>query len=99
MCKLYVAWYEVLMSCDLSAHAASDMLVLLSWTTGIYSACVQSNADFTSSPAWGPLLGSIAVLLDLLLDESLRAKSSVQKSALVRARRALRTVSGVFGVT
>ncbi len=86
-----VLW-KVLKSCADSAHAASDMLVLLSWATGIYTACVQSNPNFTSAPAWGPLLGSMAVLLDFLLDEDVKAKSSLQKSALVRTRRALRIV-------
>lgn len=86
-----ILWKVLKFNVD-SAHAASDMLVLLSWATGIYTACVQSNPDFTSAPAWAPLLGSMAVLLDFLLDEDVKAKSSLQKSALVRTRRALRIV-------
>ncbi|PSR76114.1 hypothetical protein PHLCEN_2v8664 [Hermanssonia centrifuga] len=74
-----------------SAYPPSDMLVLLSWACGIYVSCLKCNPDFTSSPAWSPLVGTMAVLLDLLLDKSARVKHAVQKSALVRTRRALRS--------
>ncbi|KAJ3552008.1 hypothetical protein NM688_g4384 [Phlebia brevispora] len=85
-------WHEVhKFSKGPSAHAATDMLVLLSWACGIYTTSVQSNPDFTSSPAWSPLVGSMAILLDFLLDADVKAKPSVVKSALVRTRRALRT--------
>ncbi|KAL4249154.1 TOG domain-containing protein [Abortiporus biennis] len=74
-----------------SSFAASDMLVLLSWSCGIYSTCLRVNADFSKSKAWEPLLTVIASLLDSLLDENTKVKSSIQKSALVRTRRALRS--------
>ncbi|EKM53603.1 uncharacterized protein PHACADRAFT_125439 [Phanerochaete carnosa HHB-10118-sp] len=74
-----------------SAYPPADMLVLLSWCAGIYSVCVEHNPHFTSSVPWSPLVGSMATLLDLILDKANRAKPSVQKGALVRARRALRS--------
>lgn len=69
------------------------MFILLSWCSGIYTICLEHNEHFTSSPAWSPLVGSMATLLDLILDKTNRAKASIQKSALVRTRRALRSVS------
>ncbi|GJE94641.1 ARM repeat-containing protein [Phanerochaete sordida] len=74
-----------------NAYPPADMLVLLSWCTGIYSVCAEHNPHFASSVTWGPLLGSVATLLDLILDKANRAKPTVQKGALVRARRALRS--------
>lgn len=75
-----------------SAHAAADMFVLLSWCCGLYVACLQCNPDFIKSRSWSALLGITATLLELLLDPASRAKKSIQKSALVRTRRALRYV-------
>ena len=69
------------------------MFVLLGWCCGTYSICLEHNENFTSYPAWSPLVGTMAVLLDLILDKTNRAKASIQKSALVRTRRALRSVS------
>ncbi|KAI0800349.1 ARM repeat-containing protein [Fomes fomentarius] len=73
-----------------SAHAAADMFVLLSWCCGLYVACLQCNPDFVKSRSWSALLGITTTLLELLLDPASRAKKSIQKSALVRTRRALR---------
>ncbi|KAI0343486.1 ARM repeat-containing protein [Trametopsis cervina] len=74
-----------------SAYPSADMLVLLSWLCGIYSTCVKYNAEFALSPPWISLVASMATLLDLLLDDSLKTKPNVRKSALVRTRRALRS--------
>ncbi|RDX47550.1 ARM repeat-containing protein [Lentinus brumalis] len=73
-----------------SSHAAADMLVLLSWCCGLYTACLECNPDFPKSPSWTALLGVMASLVDMLLDPSTHSKKSLQKSALVRTRRALR---------
>ncbi|KAI0657693.1 ARM repeat-containing protein [Cubamyces menziesii] len=73
-----------------SSHMAADMFVLLSWCCGLYAACLDSNPDFPQSRAWQVLLGCMASLVDMLLDPATRAKKSLQKSALVRTRRALR---------
>ncbi|KAI0628364.1 ARM repeat-containing protein [Trametes polyzona] len=73
-----------------SSYAAADMFVLLSWCCGLYVACLNSNPDFTTSLAWQVLLGVMASLVEMLLDPATRAKKSLQKSALVRTRRALR---------
>ncbi|KAI0688462.1 ARM repeat-containing protein [Cytidiella melzeri] len=74
-----------------SAYPSTDMLVLLSWLCGIYSTCLNCNPDFASSSSWTLLIGAMATSLDLLLDGSLKTKPSVQKSAVVRSRRALRS--------
>lgn len=68
------------------------MFVLLSWTCHLYSICLQTNPDFTSTQFWRVLTGCLATLLDALLNESTRAKSSMRKGALVRTRRMLRSV-------
>ncbi|EMD33195.1 hypothetical protein CERSUDRAFT_142825 [Gelatoporia subvermispora B] len=73
-----------------SSYASSDMFVLLSWTCGLYVTCVKTNPQLESTPAWEPLIGVMATLVDLLLNEASRAKPSVQKSTMVRTRRALR---------
>lgn len=44
-----------------------------------------------SSDAWRVLTGILAALLDLQLNPSTRSKPTIQKSALVRTRRALRS--------
>ena len=74
------------------------MFVLLSWCCGLYVTCLDCNADFPSNRAWPVLLGIMASLLDMLLDPSTRSKKSLQKSALVRTRRALRHVSSLIVV-
>ena len=75
-----------------SSHAAADMFILLGWSCGIYDVCLSSNPDFTTKPAWDPLVGVLATLIDMLLDKSTRSKASIQKGALTRVRRALRSV-------
>lgn len=75
------------------AHASTDVFVLLSWCCGIYTVCLQCNPEFPSERSWSPLVSTIAALLNLLLDKATKTKPTVQKSALVRTRRALRTVS------
>ncbi|KAI0827665.1 ARM repeat-containing protein [Trametes gibbosa] len=81
-----------------SSHAAADMFVLLSWCCGLYVACLDSNPDFTTSRSWQALLGIMAALAEMLLDPSARSKKSLQKSALVRTRRALRHRPDVLSV-
>ncbi|RPD57344.1 ARM repeat-containing protein [Lentinus tigrinus ALCF2SS1-7] len=73
-----------------SSHAAADMFVLLNWCCGLYVACLECNPDFPQSRCWTALLGIMASLVDMILDPSTRSKKSLQKSARVRTRRALR---------
>ncbi|KAI0710312.1 ARM repeat-containing protein [Cerioporus squamosus] len=73
-----------------SSYAAADMFVLLSWCCGLYVACLECNPDFSKSRSWTTLLGVMASLVDMLLDPTTHSKKSLQKSTLVRTRRALR---------
>ncbi|KAF8911690.1 armadillo-type protein [Gymnopilus junonius] len=72
------------------SYAPSDLFVLLSWSCGLYTICVKHNPHFPASSSWRVLVGSLAVLLDMLT-ESTKAKFSLKKGSLVRTRRALRT--------
>lgn len=74
-----------------SSHAPSDLFVLLSWTCGLYTTCVRSDPDFVESNSWRVVIGSMAMLLDMLLVSSI-AKPSLKHGGLVRTRRALRSV-------
>ncbi|KAF8161530.1 armadillo-type protein [Crassisporium funariophilum] len=74
------------------SYAPSDLFVLLSWSCGLYTICAKHNPQFTSSNSWKLLIGSMAILLDMVT-ESTKAKPSLKKGALVRTRRALRSVS------
>ena len=76
---------------DFSSHAPADIFVLLSWTCGLYTACVRSDPDFVESTSWRVVIGSMAMLLDMLLVSS-NAKPSLKHGGLVRTRRALRSV-------
>ncbi|KAJ3828802.1 translational activator GCN1 [Lentinula raphanica] len=73
-----------------SSYAPSNLFVLLEWCSGLYTVCLEANPQFTESPAWKSLVGSIAILLDMIC-ESDRAKPSLKNGALVRVRRALRS--------
>jgi len=74
-----------------SSYAPSDLFVLLSWSCGLYTVSVKHNPQFTSSSSWKVLIGSMATLLDMVA-ESTKAKPALKKGALVRTRRALRSV-------
>ncbi|TFY63660.1 hypothetical protein EVJ58_g3122 [Rhodofomes roseus] len=74
-----------------SSHAASDMFALLGWCCGIYTVCLSCDDNFPSKSAWEPLIGVIATLIDMILDKSTRSKAPIQKGALTRVRRALRS--------
>ncbi|GBE83943.1 eIF-2-alpha kinase activator GCN1 [Sparassis crispa] len=74
-----------------SSHAAADMFVLLSWCCGLYVTCLKANPNFAGTYAWDKMINVFAMLVDMLLDKSTRVKKSIQKSALVRTRRALRS--------
>jgi hypothetical protein len=76
-----------------SSQSSADIFVLLSWSTSMYSVCLTENDMFAASRSYKILVGVIAVLLNRLLDESLRIKASMRRAALVRTRRALRSVS------
>lgn len=74
-----------------SSYAPSDLFVLLSWSCGLYTVCLKHNSQFTSSDPWKVLVGSMATLLDMIA-ESTKAKPALKKGALVRTRRAIRSV-------
>ncbi|KAG2115671.1 armadillo-type protein [Suillus cothurnatus] len=74
-----------------STYAPADIFVLLSWTCGLYATCLRSSPGFTSSPPWKVLVEIFATLLDIQLNRSTRTKPTMQKSAFVRTRRALRS--------
>ncbi|KAH7908270.1 armadillo-type protein [Hygrophoropsis aurantiaca] len=74
-----------------SSYASADIFVLLSWSCGLYTQCLQISPDFSSSDSWPVLVEILAILLDLQLNQSSRTKPTMQKSALVRTRRALRS--------
>ena len=74
-----------------SSYAAADLFVLLSWSCGLYTTCLSASPDFASSDAWRVLTGILATLLDLQLNPSIHSKPTMQKSAPVRTRRALRS--------
>jgi hypothetical protein len=75
-----------------ASHAAMDIYVLLNWACGLYSTCLKASADFSSTPSWPITVGLIAILLDLLLSPASHVKPTLRKSALTRARRAMRSV-------
>jgi hypothetical protein len=68
------------------------LFVLLNWAYGIYTICVKQNENFPTSPAFKALVGSMALLLDMVLESS-KSKDTLKRGALVRTRRALRSVS------
>ncbi|KAG2121247.1 armadillo-type protein [Suillus clintonianus] len=74
-----------------STYAPADIFVLLSWACGLYTTCLRSSPGFTSSPLWKMLVDIFATLLDMQLNRFTRTKPTMQKSALVRTRRALRS--------
>ena len=76
-----------------SSYAPSDLFVLLSWCCGLYTVCIKHNPYFTSSTSWSALVGSLASVLDMI-SESSKAKPALKHGALVRTRRALRSVCG-----
>ncbi|KAK2463021.1 hypothetical protein APHAL10511_004676 [Amanita phalloides] len=73
-----------------SSYAVADIFVLLSWSCGIYTICVESDNNFITSNPWRSLTVSMAALLDVIFGSG-QAKCSLQKGALVRVRRALRS--------
>ncbi|TFK50812.1 ARM repeat-containing protein [Heliocybe sulcata] len=72
------------------ALAASNMYVLLSWSCGLYSVCLESNPNFVPSQSWEVLVRAMAMLTDMVLHPGIRGKPALQRSALVRTRRAFR---------
>lgn len=92
VCLLHL---KICAKCSLNCYrgfAPSDIFVLLSWSTGLYTELLKTNPDFPSTSPWRALIGTIAILLDLLLDSSSHAKPAVRKSSIARVRRALRSV-------
>jgi hypothetical protein len=80
----------------LSSHAPADLFSLLSWCCGLYVVVIRYSPGSASRPLWTSLAASMAILLDLLLQPLTHAKPSLRKGAIVRARRALRSVNKKF---
>jgi len=76
-----------------SAIASTQVSVLLTWTCSLYSLILPLNEHFIRTPAWKQLITTFSLLLDVLLDSQIDIKSTVRKSAVVQARRAVRSVS------
>ncbi|KAF8959922.1 armadillo-type protein [Flammula alnicola] len=72
------------------SYAPSDLFVLLSWSCGLYTTCIKYNPQFSTSNSWRVLVGSLALVFDMLTESS-KAKPSLKKGAIVRTRRALRS--------
>ncbi|KAI5991791.1 armadillo-type protein [Pisolithus marmoratus] len=70
-----------------SSYAPADAFVLLSWACGLYIVCSKPSP----SDSWRKLVCIIAVLVDFQLNPSTHSKPTMQSSALVRTRRALRS--------
>ncbi|KAI0035599.1 ARM repeat-containing protein [Vararia minispora EC-137] len=73
------------------SHAPANILVLLSWCSGLYTVVIRCNSAFVGSHPYKQLSTAMAVLLDLILNPASHAKPSLQRSALTRVRRALRS--------
>lgn len=65
--------------------------MLLCWSCGIYAAVLKIAPDFASSPLWRVLLVTMATLFDVIRSMSTQTKPTLQKGALARTRRALRS--------
>ncbi|KAF9047662.1 armadillo-type protein [Panaeolus papilionaceus] len=72
------------------SYAPSNLFVLHSWSCGLYTICVKYNPHLSESNSFKMLVGSIALLFDMLADSS-QAKTSLKHGALTRTRRALRS--------
>jgi hypothetical protein len=75
-----------------SSCAPADVYVLLCWTCTLYQACFDIDPEFHASRPYAVLVDVLAKLSDFMLNDSVRAKASLRESALVRTRRALRSV-------
>lgn len=64
--------------------------MLLSWACGLYTVCTKHDPHFMASNPSRTLVGSLALVLDMV-QESSKAKASLQKGAVVRVRRAFRS--------
>ena len=74
-----------------SSYAPSTFFVLLSWSCRIFTTYLTVNPHFPSTNGWNVLLGSMATLIEMLTAAD-GAKRSMVNGALVRVRRALRSV-------
>ena len=64
--------------------------MLLSWACGLYTVCTKHDPHFMASNPSRALVGSLALVLDMV-QESSKAKPSLKKGAVVRVRRAFRS--------
>jgi hypothetical protein len=81
------------------SYASSDLFVLLSWSCGVFTAVIKNNSAFgtdANAAPWRTLIGTIATLFDML-SASVK-KASILQGALVRVRRAFRSVCCYLGI-
>jgi hypothetical protein len=79
----------------ISAVASAQVAVLLFWVCSLYTLILSLDDNFKNTVAWNKLISAFGMLLDYLLDPTIATKSSLRKSAIVQARRAIRSVSPV----
>ncbi|KAF9232420.1 hypothetical protein BU15DRAFT_67476 [Melanogaster broomeanus] len=69
---------------------ATEIFLLLNWTCSLYTTYLGSSANLVASDSWHVLIGILSALLDMQLNRSTRKRPTLQNSALVPTRRALR---------
>ena len=75
------------------SSSAANRFVLLRWSCVIYSKGVKKSSVKIDTAEWKALIESLALLYDSLLNEDMHAKNALRKTAVLCARRALRSVS------
>ncbi|KDQ20094.1 hypothetical protein BOTBODRAFT_101949 [Botryobasidium botryosum FD-172 SS1] len=79
-----------------NASALSNQYVLLTWMCSLYGVCLALDSSFTSRPVWTSTVRVLATLLDSILGADSKSKGSIQKSATVITRRAVRKNSAAI---
>lgn len=70
----------------------SQVLDLLIWTSDLYTMCLEIDTSFEKSAAWPKLTSAFALFYNHLLDPSVVIRPGLKKSAVLHARKALRSV-------
>lgn len=78
------------------AVSAAQISVLFAWVCNLYTLILSLDGNFTKTNSWSKLVSAFAILFDLLLDSTTPIKLSLQKSAIVQARRAIRLAPSVM---
>jgi hypothetical protein len=75
-----------------ASRATTDLFVLLSWACGIYGTCLKVSDGWADTRSFNVTLGLVAILLDFVVSGT-RVRPVLQRSAITKARRTLRSVS------